>query len=238
MNTTDSITLDEFEPEDISDVLIKLEKSFGLKFDNMAFYHVNTFGELCDVFENHIQLQNQNDCSSQQAFYKVRDALCSTQNIGHDTINPRTKLATILPYRNRRQKVKEFRKSLGIDFKILTYPEWLAITLFFGLLISVVTFFFDWRIALSGILFFTIAFQIAEWLGKTLKFKTVGELVENLTKEHYVEARRRKGTYNKREVLQIIVDTFSNKLGIEKTHLTRDAMLFKGANSENAIEKT
>jgi hypothetical protein len=105
----------------------------------------------------------------------------------------------------------------------LTYPGWLALTFGIGFLLSLAAFFYDWKIALSGIVFFLAAIKIAEKLGKTLDFQTVRQLTEKLAREHYVYVRRTKGTFNKQELLQTIIDTFNNDLAIEKAYLTRDA---------------
>jgi acyl carrier protein len=215
--------LDDFEDEDIFDVVVKLEKSFGLKFDKDAFYHVKTFGDLCDVFEYHINYEHCDDCTKQQAFYRVRDAIATTLQITPDKIQLDTKLAALFPSHNRRQKAKEFKRAAGTDIKILTYPGWLALTFGIGFLLSLAAFFYDWRIALSGIVFFLAAMKIAERLGKTLDFQTVRELTEKLSREHYINVRRTKGTVNKQETLQVIIDTFSNDLAIEKAYLTREA---------------
>jgi acyl carrier protein len=215
--------LDDYEDEDIFDVVVKLEKSFGLKFDKDAFCHVETFGDLCDVFENHINYEHRDDCTKQQAFYRVRDAIATTLQITPDKIQLDTKLSELFPSRDRREKAKEFKRAVGTDIKILTYPGWLALTFGIGFLLSLAAFFYDWRIALSGIVFFLAAMKIAERLGMTLDFQTVRELTEKLSREHYINVRRTKGTVNKQETLQVIIDTFSNDLAIEKAYLTREA---------------
>jgi hypothetical protein len=224
MTDLDTIAkLDDYEDEDIFDVVAKLEKSFGLKFDKNAFYHVKTFGDLCDVFENHVTYEHRDDCTKQQAFYRVRDAIASTLQISRDIIQLDTKLSDLFPGHDRRQKAKGFKRAVGADIKILTYPDWLALTFVIGFLLSLAAFFYDWKIAVSGIVFFVAAMKIAEKLGKTLDFQTVRELTNKLTREHYVDIRRTKGTFNKQELLQTIIETFSNDLAIEKAYLTREA---------------
>lgn len=215
--------LDDYEDEDIFDVVVKLEKSFGLKFEKDAFYQVKTFGDLCDVFDSYINYEYRDDCTKQQAFYRVRDAIARTQQTSRNEIQLDTKLSALFPSRDRRQKAKEFKKAVGSDIKILTYPDWLALTFVVGFLLSIAVFFFDWKIALSGIVFFLAAMKIAEKLGKTLDLRTVRELTEKLSREHYIKIRRIKGTVNKQEILQTIIDTFSNDLAIEKAYLTREA---------------
>ena len=130
---------------------------------------------------------------------------------------------TCFQHRDRRQKGREFKRAVGTNIKILTYPNWLALTFGIGFLLSLIAFYYDWKIALSGIVFFILAIKVAENLGKTLNVQTVRELTEKLSREHYADIRRIKGTFNKQELLKIIIDTFSNDLAIEKTYLTREA---------------
>jgi len=41
-------------PEDINDVLIKIQRSFNIKLDYEGLRGVNTFGSLCDLIINKI----------------------------------------------------------------------------------------------------------------------------------------------------------------------------------------
>ena len=223
MAENENITkLENYEAEDINDVIVKLEKSFGLKFEKDAFQHVITFGDLCDVFEKNIQLTHVDNCTTQQAFNRVRYAFNATQHYGGEQIHPDTSLAQLFPLHNRRQKTKEFIRNLGTEIKILTYPDWLVLAFGVIFLLSIVAFFFDWKIALSGIAFFLLAEKIADKFGKNLNIKTVRELTEKLSRENYIDIRRNKGTVNKAEIIRIIRDSFSIELGIDKHNLTRE----------------
>ena len=71
MTILDDIKLDEYEDEDIFDIVVKLEKSFAIKIARDAFINVKTFGDLCDVIESYIKYDNKEDCTKQQAFYKI-----------------------------------------------------------------------------------------------------------------------------------------------------------------------
>lgn len=209
MTISGDIKLDEYESEDIFDVVGNLEKSFAIKFDKKAFLNVRTFGDMCDVIESHIKYENKDDCTKQQAFYKIRASISETQLIDKNVINLDTKLVALFPRDNRRKQVKLFQRQLGVKMKFLTYPNWVALTLIAGLSASFIAFFFDWKIAVSGITFFAIALNVAEKLGKNLKFETVRELVNNASTEHYVEIRRSKLTVNRREILDTIKEAFN-----------------------------
>lgn len=219
--TKDIARLYEYEDEDIFDIVEKLERSFQIKFKQHAFYHVQTFGDFCDVVDKHINLQHRDDCTKQQAFYKLRAAIAAIQQIDTADIKPATKLAGIFPPHNRRQKIRAWKAYTGIDTRLLTYPDWLASVFVIGFLSSLAAFFFDWRVAIAGLAFFIAAATIADRLGKNLTVQTAGQLAEKIARENYIDARRVKGTGNRKEMLDIVVETFSNDLGIDKTYLTR-----------------
>ncbi|HMR91453.1 MAG TPA: acyl carrier protein [Chitinophagaceae bacterium] len=217
----DDIKLDE--DEDVFDIVIRLEKSFAIKFEKDAFTDIKTFGDLCDVIESYIRYDSKEDCTRQQAFYKIRTAISNTQQIDKKLITPDTRLVSLFPRHSRRRQVKLFQKQLGVNLKFLTYPGWLSLVLVGGLLASFIAFFFDWKIAVTGIAFFTIALNIADKLGKDLAIETVKELTVKATTEHYIAMRSTKLTVNRNEILDIIKDCFINELAINKEQLTRDA---------------
>ena len=219
----DIATLDNYEDEDIFDVVEKLETSFGFKFEKDAFYNVKTFGDLCDIITNKVEGINSDDCTTQQAFYKVRNAIAVTQFIDKNSINIDTELQDIFPRKNRVQKIKQLQLELGLPLKILDIKSWLGWTIFIGIVASLIMFFFKWQFAVSGLLFFiTVGWTANKFFAKELDIKTVRQLTEKLVRENYVAVRRTKGTINRQEILKLITDTFSHDLDIDKAYLTRD----------------
>lgn len=102
--------LKNIDPDDISDLLIKVENSFNITFSDTELTHISMFGELCDHIANKIQLDHADDCTSQQAFYKLRDAISLILQIDKKTISTNHTLADFLPRKNRRlltQKLEE-----------------------------------------------------------------------------------------------------------------------------------
>jgi acyl carrier protein len=86
--------LKNVDSEDLDDVLMKIEKSFHFKFETTELKDVKTFGHLCDIIINKIQGKNIDDCTTQQAFYKLRDAIASSLYIDNNTFSqtsPKTK---------------------------------------------------------------------------------------------------------------------------------------------------
>jgi len=223
IDLNDIATLDNYEDEDIFDVVEKLETSFGLKFEKDAFYDVKTFGDLCDIITNKVEGINSDDCTTQQAFYKVRNAIAATQLIDKNSINIDTELQDIFPRKNRVQKINQLQLELGLPLNILDIKSWLGWTIFIGIVASLIMFFIKWQFAVSSLLFFiTVGWTANKFFAKELDIKTVRQLTEKLVRENYVTVRRTKGTINREEILKLITDTFSHDLDIDKAYLTRD----------------
>jgi hypothetical protein len=178
MTVLNDITkLDNYEDEDIFDVVFKLEKSLGLKFEKDTFYTVKTFGDLCDIITSKVQGDNSDDCTTQQAFYKVRNAIAATQHVDKNSISPDTELQNIFPKNERRQKIKELQIELGIPFSILDIKSWLGWTILIGIVASLITFFFKWQLALSCLLFFiAVGWTATSFFAKEFELKTVRQL--------------------------------------------------------------
>ena len=141
MTTLDDFKLDNIDPEDFGDTLLKLEKSFGTKFAYNSFKDAKTFGDISNIIESQINLTHKNDCTTQQAFYKVRKAIGLTQTFDERNIEPQTKLEIIFPRSNRRQNVKQFQQALGFSVDILSMKTWLGWTIAIGFILSLIAFF-------------------------------------------------------------------------------------------------
>lgn len=224
MEAIEHLKLDEYDSEEISDILPVIEKTFNIRFKNDDFLNVRTFGDFCEVVTNHMLQPHKEDCTSQQAFYKIRKAILITKGMDKNTILPESSLTDIFPYPHRRRQVKKLQRELGIKLNILTYPAWLANIFFIGVLASCITFFFDWKIAVSGIILFVTAFYIADKTGKTIELKTIKDLVKKMVSENYNAIRRVPYTVNKNEVAGIVKDIFNKHFDIARHDLTDDAL--------------
>jgi len=215
--------LKNIDPDDISDLLVKVEKSFDIKFGDTELMHISTFGELCDHIANKIQLDNSDDCTSQQAFYKLRDTISSTLQIDNKSISTNFSLADLLPRQSRRSKINALEKQLGFKLNILRPPQWVTGTLVIILLASLVGLFFYWQIGLSGLVFSIAGFWSANKIGNELDLQTVGQVAEKMTRENYLKSRRNPKTFSKKEIEKVLTDWFSNDLDLDKSKLTREA---------------
>lgn len=215
--------LENIDSEDISEVLIKVEKSFNFKFGETELKDVKTFGELCDIIVSKLELQDNIDCTSQQAFYKLREALANTLLIDKTEIYPTTLLNELFPKNIRRKKIKQVENKLGFSLKILR-PKHL-ISGFFTILfiISLLGVFASWKLGLVGLATSLICISIANKLANELVVCNIAELVEKMSRENYLNSRRNKKTANRAEIVKIVAQVFSHELGLEPKFFTRDA---------------
>ncbi len=203
----------------------KLEKSFGTKFADKSFKNAKTYGDICDIIESQISLTHKDDCTTQQAFYKVRQAIGLTQTFDERNIELPTKLEDIFPRSNRRQNIQHFQKALGFSVDILSMKTWLAWTIAIGFILSIITFFFSWQYAVAGLIFFTLFTWTISKFSKELNISTVQELTEKISREHYSLVRRQNGTVNRKEITKTIQDVFIADHLIDREHLTKDATI-------------
>ena len=219
--------LKNIDPEDIEDFLIKVETSFDIKFVGDELVHITTFRQLCDHIANKIQLEHSDDCTSQQAFYKLRDAIISTSQVDHKkTISTDSPLAGLFPRHNRRSQTKKLEAHLGFKLNIIRPPHWATGTLAIMILAATVGLFFYWQIGLAGLAFSIVGLWIANKFGNELDLETVGQVAEKMTSAHYLKSRRDMNTFNKNEIENVLVGLFSNYFDIDngihpKTNLER-----------------
>ena len=213
------------DPEDIEDLLVKVEKSFGIEFSENELVNVQTFGELCDHIKNKIQLDQQDDCTSQQAFYKLRNVLNCTLKVDKNEIILDTQLAVLLPRQIRKTKIKQIEQSLGFKLSLLRPPHFVTNFLLLLLLGSIICLFFSWQVGLGGIGLSISGLWLAFKIGNELDLETVGQVAEKMTRENYLKSRRNPKTFNEKEIERVLIDWFSSDLVIDKSKLTREARL-------------
>lgn len=220
-------SLEDFELKDLDVVMYEIVNSLDLHVEENEFAGTKTFGELCDRIVAKMEGEPTTDCTSQQAFYKLRYALSTVLKIDRKTILTESSLEELLPVITRRSRVNELEQHLGFKLHALRPPDWISLPL--GLLFVVSLFFlmYSWQMGLTGMVTSLVLISIANRLGNELCWKTVGELAEKAVLKNYTKARRKPTTYNPKEVEQLIIRTFSEELDLDESLLTRNALLPK-----------
>lgn len=167
--------------------------------------------------------ENVADCTSQQAFYKLRVAFVSTLNIDSSTIGRDTKLEVLISRNGRISIIKKIRRNLGLKLDFLTPPVWYIALTVIVFLLSLVAFFFNGKIAVSGILLTIVMWKLGSWFGKEFRHETIGDYVQEMTHEHYRDSRRNGNTVNKAEMKSFLDDQMAEFFDLDKASLTREA---------------
>ncbi len=225
MKEVENYKLADIELQDVEDTLGYIVRAFELKITNDAFSNVKTFGDICQVFQNNISYQNEESCTVQQAFYKIRTAIIFSQKIDKEKIRIDTPIDQIFPKIGRRKKVKTFQKALGLPISILSMKLWLVLFIVSGFALSFLAFFFSWKLALTGILTFLIINWVAMKLREDVESITIGELAKKITRDHYMQVRRNPHTVNRNEIVKVIQCTFITNCDLELAALHTNASL-------------
>jgi len=211
--------LDKYEIENIEDCIPSIEKMYQFRFENGETESVKNFDEFCDLIISKIDLENIENCTSQQAFYKLRNSLIEEKVAEKDKIKLENKLEDLFPRRNRIELVKKVERNIGFKLNILAPPAFVFYTLVLLSAVSFILLFIKFKFGISGIGVSVFGFYLCASFGKELKIKTLKELVEKVTYENYLEIRTQKNTVNKSELKKVITDWFAENAGIEKEKL-------------------
>jgi acyl carrier protein len=215
--------LENIDIEDIELVLQKVENTFDFRFVSNELINVKNFGELSDAIKNKITLEHNQSCTTQQAFNRLKKILIS--EFGFDEINPKTELSTIFPKNKRLKLIRKVEQKLNFKLNITEPKRVYTNTLLILLGISILSFFYDYKIALFGIGIAVFGIWTTHKFGKELNLKTVGDLAEKMKRENYLKSRRDPKSVNINEIEPIIIDLFSIELDLNKSELTRNALI-------------
>jgi hypothetical protein len=215
------------DPEDIEEILIKIEKSYDISFAANELFHVRTFGQLCDHIIAKIKKQDADDCTTQQAFYKLRDVIVFSKQIDKSSIRTDTTLSSIFPRHQRRKQIAEIENKLGFRLKVLRPKHYINLTLVSLFIISLIGLFFNWKFGFTGIISSILLSYLVNMTAKEFEEKTVGQLAEKMTQENYLKSRRVSSRVNRKEILNNI-----EKIFIRDLKLGND---FKGIAPETLI---
>lgn len=222
-NNTPVVNLSSIDPEDVGDVLLKIERSFNIRFTDNDINEVKTFGALCSKVVDKVKQVQADSCTTQQAFYKLRNAINAKKPIEKCDLKPQTKLCELFPRDNRIEVVADMEAEMGFHINLLQPKQWI-VWCFTGLLLAGVALAFYNNIAgytLTGIA--VIGLVLAGKFGKELKVKTLGELAEKIAREHHLSCRRNASSVNHTQVSEKVKELFVDYLEVEPASLRKEA---------------
>jgi len=211
------------DPEELGlDILPAIEKSFGISFDQNDFHKDFTYGELEALLFAKLPTATAADCTSQQAFYKLRRALRPLVNEAE--IRPATLLTELMPAK-RRIAEAHLNAELGMELNLASMPTWAVLSGSLLILVSLAMFFFSGVLALAGLGLAIVGLDAARHLEKQFNHQTVRELIEHMSSQHYRQSRRNPDTVNLREIPSRLERIFIDMAGLKAAELVSDAIL-------------
>lgn len=220
--------LSDNDPEDVCDCILEVFESFGRdNFPMDGQIEIATLGDLYEYVEKRLNGKHSPDCTTQQAFYKLRSAIAEVLQIDKNTITPSSSLAALFPSKNRWKKMREVQQLMGIKTKLVEMSNWLFTVFVVMFLGSIVLFFFSWIYALITFGTLLLLQRIASIFNNKLCYPTLREASEYLMIFEYAAVRRNSDTVNLQEVQHVVNNVFIRKLAIEEKHLTAEEKLFQ-----------
>jgi len=128
---------------------------------------------------------NAEDRLRQQAFDAVSSAIALSQSIDISSIDPDSKLETFFPRNHRQRRIHAFQDELGVDIDLLAIKNAAEWTIILSTVTSIIALFVSWKAGAAGLAFTAIAGWMATRFGQDLEFDTVGQLAEQVAREHY-----------------------------------------------------
>ncbi len=210
---------DRTDLENLEDILPWIEEMYKFSLDKKKLKEIENFNDLCELIIASINLENNESCTSQQGFYKLRKVIVDLNIADKNLITPETRLKDIFPKNNRIKLVKNVEEKIGFHLNMIGPPKVVSFPLFIIGLISFVLIFFNWRYGLLGISISIIGLFLGFKFGKEFEMDSIRELVKKITTENYLDLRSNSSTVNKSELKDVLMDWFSDNLGIEKEKL-------------------
>ncbi|MCC8410554.1 hypothetical protein LJ707_16545 [Mucilaginibacter sp. UR6-1] len=217
------IQLKNVDPDEIHDVIEKIERSFGITFIPGDFENTRTIGDLCNLVHSKLKLEHNDACTTQHAFYMLRNAITASTTIDRCAINTNTCLKDVFPEEERLQLVADMEHEMGLRLNVLQPKQSIVIALMALFALSLVIAYFNLIIGMAGLVAFAAGLLIAIKRGKQLAVKTVGQLAEKIAREHYLKCRRDAATVNRKEVNQKIRELFQHDLDLDASVLKSGA---------------
>ena len=211
--------LDNYEVENIEDLIPEIEKMYNFTFENDELENVTNFKQFAELIIEKIDLENVESCTTQQAFYKLRKSISELGILEKNKLNTETKLKEIFPRKNRREIVKSLEENIGFKLNIINPPLILINSLLVLGIVSFILLFIFLKIGIIGFGIIILGFYLSLKFGKEIQLNSVRELVAKITTENYLNLRTESNTINRKELKKVILEWVSENSGIKKEKL-------------------
>lgn len=213
------ITLNSYEHENLYDCLTAIQNDFDIDLEQSELEQISNFDELIDLIISKIGLEHAENCTKQQAFYKLRNAIAEIRQLDPKTIHPQTELTDLFDPKTIRSETETIEEKLGFKVAIIGPSTFVIVTLVVFFAGSLTLFFYDYKLAFLSLALCFIYYKSARIFSKEIQFRTMRELTEHVVSYNYIKVRRDPETVNKNELNEILRSLFSEDLGIAANKL-------------------
>ena len=217
--------LDNYEVENIEDLIPEIEKMYNFTFENDELENVTNFNQFAELIIEKIDLENVESCTTQQAFYKLRKSISELGILEKNKLNTETKLKEIFPRKNRREIVKSLEENIGFKLNIIKPPLILINSLLVFGIVSFILLFIFLKIGIIGFGITILGFYLSLKFGKEIQLNSIRELVAKITTENYLNLRTESNTINRKELKKVILEWVSENSGIKKEKLINSTFI-------------
>lgn len=216
--------LHSIDGEELAFFLIELETSFNISLEDDNFTPIHTLGELCDLIKNKLPFQHKATCTSQQAFYKLRQAI-GQLDLGKIKLEPSSKLHEIFPLKNRRQQIQLLEKILGFKLNLLSPPTWAKYSLLSLFFLSFISLFIQPILGVFAYIILFLMIKLTYKWGKEFELISIKDVVKKMVREQYHNCRRYPSTYNKDEIEPLFFEWLNHTILLPEEQATRDTII-------------
>ncbi len=213
------------ESDDIEDIIKLIETSYEIEFETTDFKNVETFGEFVDKIISKIKLQDTDESTYQQGFYKLRESIKKVNEERDLLIELNTKLRDLFPKRDRRRQILKIEKTLNIKLNAFRPAYFVSVINVVFFLLVAFLFFIDWKLGSFGLIISMSGFWIANKRAGVFIDNTLGELTERMIIYNYVKSRQNPMTVNKKEIEDKVKKLIIDNWGFKETDIGRETVI-------------
>ncbi len=217
--------LNDIDAQDVGDVLKKIEHSFGIEFTDSELTDLPTFGTLCDLVTDKIACEQTDASIFPEAYNRIRTIIADFTPYKKEQIIFSDQLASLIIKENRKKVVKRLENELDVKLDLLKSPVGYQLLFILLFVLSWFLFALHALMAIIGVTFSVAALNLSGRWGNSFKVNTVGELVEKVTRENYLQVQTQPKHFNKAEVDKFVIDLFINELSLEKSEINSETKL-------------
>ncbi|MFD2144468.1 hypothetical protein [Mucilaginibacter antarcticus] len=207
--------LTAIQAEKAGDALLNIERSFNIKLKSDDLKKVVSLDDLCDTICNEMKHSHAEGCTTQQAFYRFRNAFMAVSPCRKSEITPACRVKAIFPCENRAKMIEQLEAELGLKMNILQPKPWVTAVLAILFAGSLIACFFYGAVGAVGLILAAAGYKLSARFCNELNVKTVGDLVAKIVRDNHLKGRKGTPSVNRKHVEQKVRELFINQRQIE-----------------------